>query len=965
MEEGESPPPAAAATLPGAVPQKKRKNTVTTEVMLKGTAREVYEEEHNIQESKTKRLREKHRKKVKKRAKKAKKSADAKEKQEQEPLRLRSGESGNLSDASFKHRTGSMLEEVTDFRKNKTAGAKRRLWKKAAEIIELENMKKNNGHLSVDQVVKVKQGPRIPDWDPQEAISLLQSLMVVKGAQGKKRKRRKTPRSSFARVGNIVKRKSAVKTRIKTWKNAKRHSLAASHAAAGSANSVMLSYCRRNSKVVHDLHALFMTNRRKVWVDWTSIPKSVDWWESIKSGINSANTCVVCLSDEFIKSKVCGDEIEHMLSHKKRIIPIVVADDFNWDDVHPELAKLNFIFFTPLPPEDDADAYHHHMQQMYEELIDAIDTDYAYLELHSRFTEWAVEWEKHGRDAGVLLQGNYLNVVDEFLETSTCIETPQPSTLMLEFFQKSKARSLREREKEALLEQLIQDKRESMVTKEDLLSYDELAKRSCCSADRDDVESALSADGYRKMFAALIVVDAALSATFMFSDVEKDSAEASVFWALSLALLLAFLVELCAQWFVRGSGAAKNVWCLLDSAIVVTSLAIELTQGKDWIGLDVFKSLRIARIFRVALMNEEASNRALRLEVLDHRFELLRLQKLIASIGKSLTTAAAGEEDAADDEKRGSENEFKKRIAESTRRQTRALKKQTSGNAPPPSLGAISEDEDDDSDGEEEEDEDEDGDSKRGLKASTTREGTTAIAEDLADMRKRQKCSLRGALKVLFAIYALQLILDGAYLMCFLPPGSISFADKLTFSASPELRWIFGSMETESLVCASGVLLVVWGAWLAAHFAFSKDSSGSAWIRAGLFASLMLVLAWSIAVEHQASSASVVPSGMWHNCTRIQCCGLPDGNSTKNATAAECIPFDAFWNAGKADICASLSCAGDFDEAVAMWLEGVYGAPFAVACLLTACTLLSLVVSWLVAQGEKRKQRRKVGPAYY
>ena len=34
-----------------------------------------------------------------------------------------------------------------------------------------------------------------------------------------------------------------------------------------------------------------------------------------------------------------------MLANSKRIVPIVVKEDFSWDDVRPEIAKLNFIFF--------------------------------------------------------------------------------------------------------------------------------------------------------------------------------------------------------------------------------------------------------------------------------------------------------------------------------------------------------------------------------------------------------------------------------------------------------------------------------------------------------------------------------------------------------------------------------------------------------------------------------------------
>ena len=44
--------------------------------------------------------------------------------------------------------------------------------------------------------------------------------------------------------------------------------------------------------------------------------------------------------------QVCNWELEHMLKHNKKIIPVVVKDDFEWDDVHKDVAALNFVFFS-------------------------------------------------------------------------------------------------------------------------------------------------------------------------------------------------------------------------------------------------------------------------------------------------------------------------------------------------------------------------------------------------------------------------------------------------------------------------------------------------------------------------------------------------------------------------------------------------------------------------------------------
>ena len=72
-----------------------------------------------------------------------------------------------------------------------------------------------------------------------------------------------------------------------------------------------------------------------------------------------------------------------MIQLQKKIVPIVVADDFDWSDVRAEIAKLNFIFFSR--ETDDYDV-------SFNELCESIFSDFGYLELHSKFSTWALEW---------------------------------------------------------------------------------------------------------------------------------------------------------------------------------------------------------------------------------------------------------------------------------------------------------------------------------------------------------------------------------------------------------------------------------------------------------------------------------------------------------------------------------------------------------------------------------------------
>ena len=55
------------------------------------------------------------------------------------------------------------------------------------------------------------------------------------------------------------------------------------------------------------LHDSFTKENIGVWIDYQDIPKSVDWWESIQAGIEHVNVCIVCMSREFLESKVCSE----------------------------------------------------------------------------------------------------------------------------------------------------------------------------------------------------------------------------------------------------------------------------------------------------------------------------------------------------------------------------------------------------------------------------------------------------------------------------------------------------------------------------------------------------------------------------------------------------------------------------------------------------------------------------------
>ncbi|WP_027268774.1 TIR domain-containing protein [Leptolyngbya sp. PCC 6406] len=181
--------------------------------------------------------------------------------------------------------------------------------------------------------------------------------------------------------------------------------------------NVFISYSRRNKPFVERLYTALSATDREVWVDWENIPLAVDWWQEIELGIELADTFIFVLSPDSVQSQVCRQEIDHAVQHNKRLVP-VVYQDVQPDQVHPELARLNWIF---LRPEDDFDGG-------LRGLLAALDQNIDYVRTHTRLLLRALEWDNNGRDASYLLRGKDLHRANEYLVQGR-EEEPKPTPL--------------------------------------------------------------------------------------------------------------------------------------------------------------------------------------------------------------------------------------------------------------------------------------------------------------------------------------------------------------------------------------------------------------------------------------------------------------------------------------------------------------------------------------------------------
>ena len=145
----------------------------------------------------------------------------------------------------------------------------------------------------------------------------------------------------------------------------------------------------------------------------------------IYRGIEAADSFLFIISLDSVASEICTFEIEHAVKHNKRLVPVIWKDA---DDVHQSMSAHNWVF---LRQEDDFEAN-------FELLIDALDTDLAYIREHTRLLTRAIEWHDNNRRRTDVLRGPELTAAEGWLSISQSME-PQSTELHDDYITFSRA----------------------------------------------------------------------------------------------------------------------------------------------------------------------------------------------------------------------------------------------------------------------------------------------------------------------------------------------------------------------------------------------------------------------------------------------------------------------------------------------------------------------------------------------
>src|SRR4051794_8991314 len=133
---------------------------------------------------------------------------------------------------------------------------------------------------------------------------------------------------------------------------------------------------------------------KEVWLDVEDIPPAADWRATMLDGIGKSAALVFVISPDSLRSPVCAEELARALELNKRLVP-VVCRAVDPAEARPELQRANWVL---LREEDDFDAG-------FGKLVDALETDLEWREMHTRVTVRALEWVHESRDRSFLLRG--------------------------------------------------------------------------------------------------------------------------------------------------------------------------------------------------------------------------------------------------------------------------------------------------------------------------------------------------------------------------------------------------------------------------------------------------------------------------------------------------------------------------------------------------------------------------------
>jgi WD40 repeat protein len=192
-------------------------------------------------------------------------------------------------------------------------------------------------------------------------------------------------------------------------------------------SEVFVSYSRENLAFVRSLSEALQARNRECWVDLEGLLAGEEFWLRIQSAVEHADTFAFVITPDSVASTYCRRELDHAISHNKRIIPLL-RHDVPEADLPSALSSRQWIFCRE---EDDFEA-------ALNALVACIDADPEWVREHTRILVRAREWEAARRDSSRLLRGDDLESAELWLGAVGDRAEPRPTSLQSEYIAASR-----------------------------------------------------------------------------------------------------------------------------------------------------------------------------------------------------------------------------------------------------------------------------------------------------------------------------------------------------------------------------------------------------------------------------------------------------------------------------------------------------------------------------------------------
>ena len=191
---------------------------------------------------------------------------------------------------------------------------------------------------------------------------------------------------------------------------------------------VFISYSRADSDLARKLNDCLQMYGKTTWFDQESIASGSDFKQEIYQGIKSSDNFLFIISPRSVNSPYCKDEVEYASSLNKRFVT-VLHQEVNTNDLHPELAKVQWIDFNHTQRDFNTN---------FNQLMITLDTDREHVQSHSKWLQRALDWEQKDRSDDLLLRGKEFLIAQNWLiETQQKNKKPTETLLQKVFIETS------------------------------------------------------------------------------------------------------------------------------------------------------------------------------------------------------------------------------------------------------------------------------------------------------------------------------------------------------------------------------------------------------------------------------------------------------------------------------------------------------------------------------------------------